>query len=156
MSEDGKEAFLERWSRMKREQPAKEADHSALADAKPEKPAAPLPPVEQLKPESDFAPFMAPKVDPVLRRAALKKLFGDAHFNVPDAFEPYSADFTQGEAIPARMLEAINRARDLAVKGPETVAEEKRLAEASENAKPSEASEKPAQEHVDVPGRQDA
>ena len=150
MSEE-KEAFLERWSRLKREQPE---EKPVVQEAKQE-PAAPLQPVEDLKPDSDFTPFMDPRVDPGTRRAALKKLFGDAHYNAPDLFEPYSKDFTQSEPIPAKMLKAINRARDLAVKGPEKLAEEERLAEEAEKAKQADKAEMPTQEQKDVPGRQD-
>jgi hypothetical protein len=129
------EPFLHRWSRLKREQaappaaapaPAAPADNPVAADARREQ-AAPLPPVEQLKPDSDFTPFMNAQVDPATRRSALKKLFADAHYNVPDPFEAYSEDYTRGDPIPAQMLKAINRARDLAVKGPEQVAEDERL-----------------------------
>jgi hypothetical protein len=123
----------------------------------------PLPPVEQLRPDSDFTPFMNPAVDPGTRRAALKKLFADAHFNVPDPYEAYSEDYTKSEPIPAQMLRAINRARDVAVKGPEKVAEEERLAEeqARAAAAPEEAAdaagEPTNQGNPDhVAGRQDA
>ena len=54
------------------------------------------------------------------------------------------------------MLEAINRARDLAVKGPEKLAEEERLAEQAERAKQADQAEAPTQEPKDVAGRQDA
>ena len=67
MSED-KEAFLDRWSRLKREQPE---EKPAVPEAKQQEPAAPLEPVEDLKPESDFTPFMDPRVDPGTRRLAL-------------------------------------------------------------------------------------
>ena len=154
MTED-KEAFLDRWSRLKREQPETPAAKPAVVEPK-EEPARPLQPVEQLKPESDFTPFMDPRVDPGTRRLALKKLFTDAHFNAHDPFEPYSRDFTQSEPIPAKMLQAINRARDLAVKGPEKLAEEERLAEQAEQAKRAEPAEVPRQDQADVPGRQDA
>ncbi|HXZ91998.1 MAG TPA: DUF3306 domain-containing protein [Burkholderiales bacterium] len=116
MSEE-KEPFVERWSRLKREQaeaPAVSAPAvPALAEAKSDEPAAQLPPIEELKPDSDFKPFMDPKVDPATRRAALKKLFVDAHFNAPDPFEPYSADFTVAEPIPADLLKTLNHARKL-------------------------------------------
>src|SRR5437762_9827515 len=69
MSEE-KEAFLSRWSRLKREQPTEK-------QAEPETPAPVLPPVESLTPQSDYAGFMHPKVKDDLRRLALKKLFGD-------------------------------------------------------------------------------
>ena len=80
-----KEAFLARWSRLKREAPA--------AEEKPENkeasPAPALPSLDKLGPNSDFTAFMHPRVKQELRRLALKKLFSDPHFNVPDPFEPY-------------------------------------------------------------------
>jgi hypothetical protein len=150
-----KEAFLDRWSRLKREQPE---EKPAVQEAK-EEPAAPLQPVEDLKPDSDFVPFMKPDVDPATRRSALKKLFADPHFNVADPFEAYSEDYTKSEPIPEKMLKAINRVRDLAVDGPEKVAEKERLAEHAEQAEQAEKVEKaevPTQEAEDVPGKQDA
>jgi hypothetical protein len=102
---DEKEAFLDRWSRLKKEQ--KELP------AKDETPAPTLPPVEKLTPESDFSGFMHPKVEDALRRVALKKLFSDPHFNVADPFEAYSGDWTGGEPIPEEMLAALNQAKQL-------------------------------------------
>lgn len=101
MSED-KEAFLSRWSRLKRDQ---------KVEKPPETPAPALPPVDKLTPESDFSGFMHPKVKEELRRLALKKLFNDPHFNIPDPFEPYSRDFNIAEAIPPEMLAQLNQAR---------------------------------------------
>jgi hypothetical protein len=153
-----KEAFFERWSRLKQEQPAAQPSQApAVPEAKNE-PAPPLQPVEELKPDSDFTPFMNPQVDPETRRSALKKLFADAHYNEPDLFEPYSADFTKSEPIPEKMLRAINRVRDVAVKGPEKVAEEERLAEQAEQQQVelSATTVAPMQETKDVPGKQDA
>jgi hypothetical protein len=147
-----KEAFLDRWSRLKQEQPA---EAPAVPEAK-EEPAPPLQPVAELTPDSDFTPFMNAKVDPGTRRDALKKLFTDAHYNVPDPFEAYSEDYTQSEPIPLEMLKAINRVRDVAVKGPEKVAEEERLAEQAELAEKNEKPESPTQEPEDVAGKQDA
>ena len=116
MSED-KEPFVSRWSRLKteaREAPKEEAAAPPAPPAVAEGSQAPaLPPVEQLTPESDFAPFMGPKVDQETRRAALKKLFADAHFNVPERFEAYMEDYTDGASIPATMLEKLERARKL-------------------------------------------
>jgi hypothetical protein len=158
MSEE-KEAFLERWSRLKRERPLKPEQPAEEKPGIPQaqqKPAAPLPPVEELKPDSDFTPFMHPQVDPATRRSALKKLFADAHYNVADPFEAYSEDYTKSEPIPAKMLKAINRVRDVALRGEEKVAEEERLAEQAEKTKPVEKAETPTQEQADVPGRQDA
>jgi hypothetical protein len=109
MAED-KEAFFSRWSRLKREQPAEQK-------AEPEVPATvpatvpALPPVETLTPDSDFAGFMNPKVKDELRRLALKKLFVDPHFNIPDPFEPFSGDWTGGEPITPELLATLNQAR---------------------------------------------
>lgn len=152
-----KEAFLDRWSRLKQEPPEEKAP--AVAEKK-EEPAPVLPPINELKPESDFTPFMNPKVDPVTRRDALKKLFTDAHYNIPDPFEAYCEDYTKSDPIPEAMLKAINRVRDIAVKGPEKVAEEERLAEQlraeAEQTEVPKPQEVPTQEPKDVPGKQDA
>ena len=108
MSEE-KERFLTRWSRRKHE--AKELPAAGEKEKQAEAPA--LPPVETLTPESDFTGFMHPKVEDTLRRVALKKLFSDPQFNVPDPFEPFSGDWTAGEAIPDEMLATLNQARTL-------------------------------------------
>jgi hypothetical protein len=100
-----KEKFLSRWSRLKHEQKLPE---KAEPGAAPELPAP-----ETLTPEADFAGFMHPKVEDALRRVALKKLFSDPHFNVPDPFEAYSGDWTGGEAISEEMLASLNQARTL-------------------------------------------
>jgi hypothetical protein len=128
---DEKEAFLSRWSRLKREQPAQKQD---------ETPAPALPPVESLTPESDFAGFMHPKVKEELRRLALKKLFSDPHFNLPDPFEAYSGDWTGGEPIPPELMATLNQARTLLFSEEEKkAADEKAEGEAKQ----------------DEPGRQD-
>jgi hypothetical protein len=107
MEKSGDEKFLSRWSRLKKEAkevPQKQGEQS---------PAPALPAVEQLTPESDFTGFMHPKVEDALRRVALKKLFSDPHFNLPDPFEPFSGDWTGGEAISEEMLATLNQARTL-------------------------------------------
>ena len=135
MAED-KEAFLNRWSRLKKEQ-------AEPVEKKDEQPAPALPPVDKLTPESDFSGFMHPKVEDALRRVALKKLFSDPHFNVPDPYEAYSGDWTGGEPIPDEMLAALNQAKQL------LFSEKKEEKEAKEEASPEE---KPK---ADEPGRQD-
>jgi hypothetical protein len=136
MAQD-KEKFLDRWSRLKNE--SKE-----LPQAKDETPAPVLPPVEKLTPESDFTGFMHPKVEDALRRVALKKLFSDPHFNVPDPFEAYSGDWTGGEPIPDEMLKTLNQARTLLF--PE---EEEKKEDALAKTEEEE------QKKDDEPGRQD-
>jgi hypothetical protein len=105
MTQD-KEPFLKRWSRVKQEQKLPEKED-------PVAPPPPLPAVDKLTPESDFTGFMHPKVEDALRRVALKKLFSDPHFNIPDPFEAYSGDWTGGEAISEEMLATLNQARTL-------------------------------------------
>jgi Protein of unknown function (DUF3306) len=146
-ADEKKEAFLGRWSRLKKEE-------RKDLPAKDEKPAPELPPVDKLTPESDFSGFMHPKVEDALRRAALKKLFSDPHFNIPDPYEAYSGDWTGGEPIPQEMLATLNQAQQLLFsdkKKEETQAEEETQA-AKEDTPAAE--EKP--KLPDEPGRQDA
>ena len=105
------ETFLGRWSRLKREEEKKRPEEAA--EPKKEAEAPPLPAVDKLTPQSDFGPFMQPKVKDSLRRVALKKLFSDPHFNSPDLFEPFSGDWTGGEAISPEMLQSLNQTRTL-------------------------------------------
>lgn len=138
MAEEKKEAFLHRWSRRK---------HEEELPAKEETPAPTLPPVDKLTPESDFTGFMHPKVEDALRRAALKKLFSDPHFNLPDPYEAYSGDWTVGEPIPPEMLATLNQAKQLLFgdKKEEKTEEKKEEPSAEEQPKPP-----------DEPGKQDA
>src|SRR5918992_3738059 len=105
-AEEKKEAFLDRWSRLK-----KEEKHEL--PAKEDKPVPPVPSVDKLTPDSDFSAFMHPKVEDALRRVALKKLFSDPHFNIPDPYEPYSVDFTGGDPIPPELLATLKQAEQL-------------------------------------------
>lgn len=143
---DEKEAFLSRWSRLKREQ---------KAETPPETPAPALPPVEKLTPESDFSDFMHPKVREELRRLALKKLFSDPHFNIPDPFEPYSRDWNIAEPIPPEMLATLNQARTVLFREEE---EKKKQDEAAARARSGEPQPEAAQGETreDEPGRKDA
>jgi hypothetical protein len=120
MTQD-KERFLERWSRLKREEAKKPPEK------KDDAPPPALPALDKLTPESDFSGFMHPKVEDALRRVALKKLFSDPHFNVPDPFEAYSGDWTGGEPISEEMLAMLNQARTLLL--PDEDKEEKKQPE---------------------------
>lgn len=102
---ESKEAFLSRWSRLKKET-------ETQPPAKPEpaaKPKPELPPVESLTPESDFSGFLHPEVDEKLRRAALRKLFSDPHFNVMDGLDVYIGDYSKADPIPEEMLRQLNQ-----------------------------------------------
>jgi hypothetical protein len=145
---DGKEAFLSRWSRLKREAPEREKALEEKKDAEAQ-PTPALPPVETLTPESDFAGFMHPKVKEELRRMALKKLFSDPHFSTPDPFEPFSGDWTVGEPLTQELLAKLNQTRSVLLS----------QAEREEQDKEAEQEERPAHEGEstqDEPGRKDA
>ena len=140
MAEEKKEAFLDRWSRLKKEEKRE-------LPAKEEKPAPTLPPLDKLTPESDFTGFMHPKVEDALRRVALKKLFSDPHFNIPDPYEPYSRDFTVGDPIPPEMLATLKQAEQLVFGNKE---------EENSQTKEEVASGEREKPQADEPGKQDA
>jgi hypothetical protein len=142
VTSEKKEAFLERWSRRKQEE-------QKDLPAKEEKPAPELPPLDKLTPESDFSGFMHPKVEDALRRAALKKLFSDPHFNIPDPFEAYSGDWTGGEPIPQEMLATLNQAQQL-------LFSDKKKEEEPQAAKDDAPATEETSKKADEPGRQDA
>ena len=129
------EDFLRRWARVKREKIVEDKKLPAAAPV--------LPPIDKMTPDSDFTAFMQPKVEDALRRAALKKLFSDPRFNIPDPFEAYSGDWTGGEPIPDAMLATLNQAKTL------LFSDEKKAARPA----PPQAEEKPKE---DEPRRQDA
>lgn len=76
-------------------------------------PAPSLEQVAQLTPDSDFTPFVARGVDETVRRAALKKLFADPHFNVMDGLDTYIDDYNKFEPLTPLMVAALNHAKDL-------------------------------------------
>lgn len=144
MSED---AFLSRWSRLKKRARAAPAGADvapkaeagpAPAVAPPYPPAssradtgrepAPLPPVESLTPESDFSPFMGAKVDESLKRRALKTLFQDPRFNVMDGLDTYIADYSQPDPLPDGWLEKMGQVAHLGDR-PARLEEERKAAE---------------------------
>ena len=108
------EQFLSRWSQ--RKQQAREQEKALPAEApKPaaETPLPQLPPVEQLGPDSDYRGFLHPKVDETLRRAALKKLFSDPHFNIMDGLDTYIDDYSISDPLPAAMLAELKQAQNI-------------------------------------------
>jgi hypothetical protein len=111
MAQD-QEKFLSRWARLKQESKLPEK-REEKPEEKRDTPAPVLPPLENLTSEADFSGFMHPKVQDALRRVALKKLFSDPHFNIPDPFEAYSGDWTGGEPIPEEMLRTLAQARNI-------------------------------------------
>lgn len=166
------ERFLARWSRLKQDQAPTGSAPSAAPVAASTTTAAlrapqageqeppPLPPLEELTPESDFSAFMAPKVSDALRRAALKKLFRHPEIDLPDMFEPFSGDWTSGAPMAADMLAQLHEARAALLRrcSPNADVEPEPIAapalEVSEH-DPPEAADHEA-DPTDEPGRQDA
>ena len=107
------EPFLARWSRRKeearREVPEPVPDKAADSKAPPPE----LPPLDKLTIESDYRGFFHPKVSEDMRRAALKKLFSDPHFNVMDGLDVYIDDYSKSEPIPAAMLASLKQAQNI-------------------------------------------
>lgn len=107
------EPFLSRWSRRKEEAQRSLPEPAPKTTADPEAPAPELPPLDTLTPESDYRAFFHPKVDEDVRRAALKKLFSDPHFNVMDGLDVYIDDYSKSEPIPAAMLAGLKQAQNI-------------------------------------------
>ena len=105
---DRDEDFLARWSRRKAE-----TRHPTASTAEPaaDEPSPPgdedMPPLESLDAESDYTPFLSPRVSEELQRVALRKLFRTPSFNLRDGLDDYDEDFTTfvglGELVTAEM-----------------------------------------------------
>ncbi|MFL6563780.1 MAG: DUF3306 domain-containing protein [Burkholderiales bacterium] len=151
-----KEKFLSRWSRLKSE--SKDPGPGEKTEGAPvkgeEAPMPVLPALDELTSESDFTGFMHPKVDEALRRAALKKLFSDPHFNVPDPYEPFSGDWTGGEPISEEMLATLNQARTLLFNKEEKKEQAKDASQAVDDGAP--VAEQKSETKDDDGGRKDA
>lgn len=158
MSDEAKDPFLARWSRRKiaarrgeaLPEPAAPAPAPAPGAvqppaAAPPAPATELPSIDTLKGlHSDYQAFMQPDVDPATRTAALKKLFGDPHFNTMDGLDVYIDDYSVADPIPSAMLKTLSAARTLGLFDDE---EKKEVASAagSDGAAAPEALDAPAE-----------
>lgn len=128
--------FFERWSRLKRERESAAADDafaavpspevavplvassaeagSAASDCAAQPPAPPvaeLPKVEELDLTADFSGFLKKEVSESLRRAALRKLFNDPHFNRMDGLDIYIDDYSRSDPIPPEMMKKLQQFR---------------------------------------------
>jgi len=114
---EDKETFLSRWSRRKlkaKEDAPAGAQHAGTAPVAPLAPAAEPPAAGTAKDSSaEYREFFDPQVEEKLRRGALKKLFGDPHFNVMDGLDTYVDDYSKPDPIPEAMLRQLNQAKDL-------------------------------------------
>lgn len=136
MTEDG--GFLSRWSRRKAQvregvevpaAPAAPVDAPTttniavpvpapdpaptVAEATPAPPAPTLEDVAALTRESDYTRFVARDVAPDVKNAALKKLFGDPHFNVMDGLDTYIDDYGKPDPLPMSKLRQMVQAQAL-------------------------------------------
>jgi len=131
MSRNESETLLARWSRLKRasathggeeatapkhgtaetrrDSPGKSSDNPASVGTDEALPA--LPSIDELNADSDFQPFMDPRVDDGMRRAALKKLFRNPDFNVCDGLDVYAEDYTKLEKLTPAMVAALKYAQ---------------------------------------------
>ncbi len=113
--EQDSEAFLSRWSRLKQEtgNPLPSEPRPAASEVDPKALPPELPALDTLTTDSDFRGFFHPKVDEDLRRAALKKLFSDPHFNVMDGLDVYIDDYSKSDPLPAGMLAGLKQAQNI-------------------------------------------
>ncbi|MGB5652008.1 MAG: DUF3306 domain-containing protein [Sedimenticolaceae bacterium] len=108
------ESFLDRFHRRKTEARLAETEtdvlttdtgHESIAVAETgtapaeELTDADMPPLDSLGAGSDYTGFLSPRVSETLRRAALRKLFHGAEFNVIDPLDDYAEDFTTFTAL---------------------------------------------------------
>lgn len=87
--------------------------------------------VARLTRDSDYSMFVSKGVDANVRRAAMKKLFADPHFNVMDGLDIYIDDYTKPSPLTPAMLAALQHTQPMF----EAVANEERKREERERAK---------------------
>lgn len=133
MSEEKPEAFLSRWSRLKREtevpEPASPAPPvqtdagvhtNAVAATAEAFPAPSMPPIDSITVNTDITPYLQATVDQGLKRMALKKLFQDPHFHFAnmDKLDTYIDDYSIADPLPEGMLQELKFAQDYIFKDP--------------------------------------
>ena len=174
-TEAAPDGFLSRWSRRKEQARSgvaeapealpvapEPADAPVAARAEPAPPqelpaAAPLPTladVAQLTRESDYSRFVAGGVDEGVKRAAMKKLFTDPHFNVMDGLDTYIDDYGKPDPIPLAMLRQMNQSKFLRLFDDE----EEKEAEVQKPAQTADANPEtlnPPDDHADLRLQQD-
>jgi 3-oxoacyl-ACP reductase-like protein len=124
------ESFFQRWARRKAEQKdgdntpeeagkvavMRSAEMHAGAPANVSADAASHPTLDdvmQLTRDSDYSLFVSPGIDKTVRRAALKKLFSDPHFNVMDRLDIYIDDYTKPSPLTPAMLAGLKHTQSL-------------------------------------------
>ncbi|CAG2156928.1 hypothetical protein LMG19282_05345 [Cupriavidus campinensis] len=148
---DADSSFLSRWSRRKaavREGQPVPAEPVLAPDAAPvavtvaKVPTAPpadpqeaallptLADVALLQPGDNIARFVARGVDETVKRAALKTLFADPHFNVMDGLDTYIDDYGKPDPIPLDVLRRLTQSETLGLFDP--IEDEERQGEKEE------------------------
>lgn len=90
------------------------AAEAKAPQAAPESPPAPtLEDVAGLLPGDEISRFVARGVDEDVKRAALKKLFTDPHYNIMDGLDIYIDDYSKPDPIPLAMLRQMNQSKVL-------------------------------------------
>ena len=135
---EDREAFASRWSRLKKE--ARQAPPPAEKPVDPKAPAPDLPPLDKLTIDSDYRAFFHPKVGEDVRRAALKKLFGDPRFNVMDGLDVYIDDYSKTEPIPPEMLAGLRQAQAIIASAKADTEDREKALRAKERQSPIEES----------------
>jgi hypothetical protein len=126
------ESFFQRWARRKAEHedgdsaPEKTGPVAVRGSAKTpagapgnapaDADSASLPTLDdvmQLTRESDYSLFVSPGIDKSVRRAAMKKLFSDPHFNVMDRLDIYIDDYTKPSPMSPAMLAGLKHTQSL-------------------------------------------
>lgn len=135
------EDFFSRWARRKSEgrrgdavppEPVRPESVGAARESPVEggvqAPAAPPPTLDDvatLAPGDEVSRFVARGVDEAVKRAAVKKLFTDPHFNLMDGLDIYIDDYGKPDPIPAAMLRQMNQSRSLGLFADEEADEDK-------------------------------
>ena len=107
------------------------------ADAAPADPPPTMADVALLTRESDYARFIAPGTDEGVKRAAMKKLFSDPHFNVMDGLDTYIDDYGKPDPIPIAMLRLMNQSKALGLFDHEDGVDEEDATKCSETPMPA-------------------
>ncbi len=129
MTTEREKTFIGRWSLRKgAARRGEELPEPVRAPAPHEEAKAPTPPAVAAEsgevPElpslesleglaSEYREFMRPDVDESIRRAAMKKLFADPHFNVMDGLDVYIDDYGKPDPLPQAMVRAMVQSRGL-------------------------------------------
>ncbi len=164
-------SFLSRWSRRKalRQEELDEAvlngEQDALAQ-QPDSAEAPeqeekppltdedMPPIETIGEDDNYGDFLSPKVSEKLRKAALRKLFHGAGFNIRDGLDDYDEDFTFFEPLGDIVTADMRHREEMLERKAREAAEAAKQADnpelAEESGPYSTAPEEPADEDLDT------